>query len=395
MIVDQHELRVTSGSTELEPLEPAGTITLDRSWTPFIQGTLNVRPPEDFGDTEPGSVVTVELTQRFGDVAFVSDLTDLWCGPGRTLAELTAEVCGAGRDLDDLTAETITAGSWNTPVRAGTGRTLELVVTGRTRSRDEHRLEVASREADIIDLLYFNSDVSDNDVPYQPTSTNLLALAREIIPTERYQNDPGAPADPVVILDAAPYAEIPPALLTPLTSGTSYWDYLQPFMNNARQRILSRGDSALLVAPVEAAFGEPFEIAHGVNLIDWQVSDERRQNVGVRFQGTETDPDARPIFSTIAGLNPAPVRTFLDLNRPYAMWPPAGEIVTTDQTPATPYAEQIGLDKSPVRLVTINDYSLEPNRSITYTLPDEAEQDDIIDSISWQLGGQWESDIWV
>ena len=34
----------------------------------------------------------IELTQRFGDYAFVSDLTADWCGPGRTLADLLARL---------------------------------------------------------------------------------------------------------------------------------------------------------------------------------------------------------------------------------------------------------------------------------------------------------------
>lgn len=391
MILDQHEVRLTVDGVELDPLENTGTITLDRAWSPFVQGRLSVRPPADFDHTAPGKIIMIELTQRFGDVAFVSDLTELWCGPGRTLADLTAEVCGPGRDLDDLTAETITAGSWNTPARAGTGRTLQLVVVSRSRTRDEHTLQVASIEALIADWVWYG--IGTNLEFYAETLGTYIDRVLGAHYSSSMWFDIPFEDWPVLIPDDIRASSLTTTahVIEPMAASTST---IIDLLRERFCRLYSRGDLALLAKGNGGEVTGTPTVEHGVNLIDWTVDDEREVGILVRWTGTATDPLARPIDSSYA---------FPELQPPHEF-----ALESTGKQPTTSgfssgvapgLAEgarrRIGLDRSPVRLVTVNDYSMEPEQTITYTLPDETAQEDLIDSITWQLGGQWESDIWI
>lgn len=403
MIVDQHEVRIFSGSTELKAVENAGTITADRGWSPHVQGRITVAAPTDDALTEPGTLLTIELVQRFGDVGVVRDLTDRWCGPGRTLADLTAEVCGPGRTLADLTAELITANSWNTPVRPATGRTFYLLVTERTRKRGEHTLQLASIEALMQDWLWYAVDVNLEGQPLtiQASSPSQFleaidAAHRAHVPWFPPLLEPTTPAP-----DLLPYRVMAhPVTITPTTheigTGEGTTARLYDLLNQARQRLYSPGDGTLRL--VDYPYTSPGEITvePGLNLIDWEITDDRPRMLLVRYTGTASNPSARPVYWS----DPEEFAA----TRYAEAWPPE-RIVEAPHAPiitdnpgvgeVEPYLERIGLDESPIKLRTINDYSVMPGSPITYTLPGESEETDSIDAITWQLGGRWEMDIWV
>lgn len=405
MIVDQHEVRVFSGSVELKAVENAGTITADRGWSPHVQGRITVAAPTDDSLTAPGTLLTIELVQRFGDVGVVRDLTDLWCGPGRTLADLTAEVCGPGRTLADLTAELITANSWNTPVRPATGRTFYLLVTERTRKRGEHTLQLASIEALMQDWLWYAVDVNleGQSLTIEATTPSefLNMLDREhrlahFSPPFYNGFETDRLISPIV-----PYNLVAsPVRITPtshtIATGEGTTARLYDLLNQGRQRLYSPGETRLQL--VDYPYTAPGEITvePAVNLIDWEITDDRPRMLLVRYTGTASNPSARPVYwsdpEEFAG------------TRYSEEWPPE-RIVDAPHAPiitsnpgvgeVEPYLERIGLDESPLKLRTINDYSVMPGSPITYTLPDESEETDSIDAITWQLGGRWEMDIWV
>lgn len=391
MIIDQHELRVRSGTTELEPLENAGTITVDRGWSPHVQGTLTVRAPDTLSVTSPGSFLTIELTQRFGDFALTRDLTDLY-STLTTAALTTAYANGTSATLTAL----ITAGSWVTPVRAATGRTFELVITARTRTRDEHSLTLASREALFQDWLWYDVNANLEGVPLTFTADTTWRYLERVLVGLRtessYLDAAGTAATIGQLLDRARVSFISPTAHT-LAAGEAPFEKLQQLLAETRQRLYSPGDGTTLL--VDYPYTGPGEInlQAGVNLIDWEITDERFKPAMVRFTGTDSNPAARPIYSSHA---------FPELNRPHEQLydAPHKPILATGlvngiTAQVAPFIDLVGLDKSPVKLTTVNDYSVTAGSPISYTLPDEAEVNDTIDAITWQLGGRFEMDIWV
>lgn len=393
MIRDEHEVRVFDEQGDQLTLVPdaAGSITADRGWSPHVQGTLTVRPPEFSIRTSPGAFIRIELTQRFGSFALTRDLTDMY--GGLTTAALTAAY--AGGTSATLTA-LITAGSWVTPVRPATGRTFELVITRRTETRDEHTIELASREAIFQDWLWYDVDANLEGVPLTFTAdTTWRYLERLLVGfrTESIWLDLGNFPDVFgVLLDQATVGFIDPTTHT-IDAGSTPFQGLQQLLTETRQRLYSPGDGTVRLVDYPYTAPGELTIEHGVNLVDWQITSERWKPAMVRFTGSASNPAARPIYSSHA---------FPELNRPHEQLydAPHKPILATGlvngiTAQVEPYIAQVGLDKSPVKLTTINDYSVMPGSPITYTLPDEAEATDTIDAITWQVGGRFEMDIWV
>lgn len=383
MIVDHHEMRVRAGAVELEHLDNAGTLTLDAGWTPHAQGRIIVRSPSTLSTTAPGATVVLELTQRFGDFALTRDLTALHSGD--TTADLTAAY--AGGTSATLTA-LITAGSWNSPVKAATGRRFELYIISRVRTRDTHELQLASLEAILQDWLWYDVDASLEGVPVTVTAHSPTQLLEALIAAHQTQS---TLTPPVIVPLASPFTLSTTSHT--LQPGDQTIGYLDQYLTQARQRMHSPGDGTLLVTDNPYLHASAITVESGVNLIDWEITDERDPGVMIRFEGTVSSPTARPIYSSLA---------FPELNPPHEVlveaphaFKAADGFFNASVREIDPYLARRGLDESPIRLATINDYSVRPGSSITYTLPDEAEDTDVVDAVTWQLGGTFEMDIWI
>lgn len=386
MIVDQHEVRVYSGSTELKALQDAGTITVDSNWTPHVQGRITVRAPADLEDTLPGTVLTIDLMQRFQGFAFVADMDTYFTGA--TLGAADTHLTGYSTlgDLDAL----LTDSEWLSPPRAATGRTFELIVTDRTRTHDEHTLSLASVEHRWVDSLYFNTDGSNESVPYVPSGATTIGVARDLLETAvipRLQVTGGA----VTVIDEATLADIPFTDQRPLNAGESVWDYISSYTTNARQSIYSPGDMTLRLIDTDAVLAGSLTVEHAENLIEWEETRQESTTVIVRYQGSGADPDARPMWLQGDGSTGIPSATELfDIDTPFVTYPPPGVILPAGANPASPYMTYANRDLRSIRLETINDYSVQPRDEVTYILPDESPVSARIRSISWQLGGRSE-----
>jgi hypothetical protein len=112
--IDLQTCTATVAATALEVID--GSVTLDDSWAPYLQGRLTVETPADTSILDPRTLPTMDLvmTQRFGDgLQFTSDLTTLYTGG--TSATLTAAWASA------LTsALTALIGAWNAAVIGAT-----------------------------------------------------------------------------------------------------------------------------------------------------------------------------------------------------------------------------------------------------------------------------------
>lgn len=380
MIIDQHELRVFSGTTELEPLESAGSITMDRGWSPFVQGRLSVRAPETLALTQPGTQLRLELTQRFGDVGLVRDLSDLWTGVGRTLADLTSEQTGFGRTLADLTAELITATSWNSPVRPATGRTLTLVVTERTRTRDVHTLQLASLEVTVQNWLWFASADLSFEADTVPSALNAIVQA----------HDAETSATLPAIYSFATPTSIAPATHT-IAIGAPTLGYLDSFNVSSRARIWSPGDSTIRLEDIADPPGL-LEISEGENLIEWEVITARPERLMMRFPGDLAAPTT-PVFyaDTIIPGSSLPREAFLEADYLYTKF--------TTGPPFNPIgviSDRRRVDREPIRLTCINDYHALPGVLVQYQLPDEAPVSGYrVQEVVWDLGGRWEMQVTI
>lgn len=386
MIVDEHDLRVFSGDEELSPLSNAGTITADRGWSPHVQGRLSVAAPTDDALTAPGSVLTIELTQRFGSFALTRDLTDLY--GGLTTAALTAAF--GGGTTATITA-LITAGAWTTPPRAATGRQFELIVTKRTRSRGEHQLELASREVLFQDWLWYDVDANLEGEPLTFTADTVSRFIERILAAAGSAHFGAAAAIPV-LLDQSSIVAITPTTHT-IATGSGIFAAAEGFLAQARQRIYSPGDSSVRI--VDYPFTSPgtITVTESVNLIDWEITDDRERHTLVRFTGTDLNPAAKPIYSSRAFPDLAPPPEVI-IDAPHKPLLVTG-LISGVTAEVEPFMNRAGLDESPVKLVTINDYSVMPGSPITYTLPDSTTETDTIDAITWQLGGRFEMDVWI
>lgn len=393
MIVDQHEVRATTfNGAELTVLE-GSTITADRAWTPHVQGSLRVAPPDAV--VTPGMRVIIELTQRFGDLSVTRDLSALY--GGGTSATLTAAF---GGDLtSDITA-LIIAGSWNTPPRAGTGRRFDLMITTIAKTRNDWTLTLASCEALYIDALNPDLNASNEAIERAIPGDDTQAIVRSAFYSSNTTGHHVAGGYPnltaPVFVAQGRRAGLGSALsVQPVAN---IWATVMGVLVSVAQRLYSVGDWTLTHAEENPDTPGELIVEPGVNLIDWELTSELRVNTMVRWAGSQTDPNARPVWYTSTGgifFSNVWAR-LIDVPAPLVGWPPVGSPPPVGfPTPAASYAQQAGLDRSPLRLTVVNDYSVMPWSSITYTLPDETEETTIIDAITWQIGGRYQMDVWA
>jgi hypothetical protein len=392
MIVAQHEVRATTSTgLELTVLD-GSTITADRAWTPHVQGRLEIAPPASY--VGPGRRLTVELTQRFGSLAITRDLSDLY--GGLTTAALTTQF--GGDTTADITA-LITASAWNDTSRAATGRQFELMVTKSTKRLNSWSLEVASCEALFIDALNPDLSGSNEAIARQlegPDTPSMVRSAFFSSNTCGHHIAGGYPTltAPVSLVEGRTAGLSTPLVIEPLAN---IWATVMGVLVSVGQRLYSRGDWALILTEQNPETAGEITVEPGVNLIDWELAEELIVDTLVRWDGSQTDPNARPVWGTsTGGISFTNVTArLIDVPAPLIGWPPLGPLQLGFPTPAASYAEQAGLDRSPLRLTVINDYSIMPWSSITYTLPDESPTTTIIDAITWQLAGRFEMEVWV
>lgn len=110
-----------------------GYLTMDRRWTPYIQGEVTVVEPDDISILDPRTVprLVVEATQAFGPLLqFVRDLTTMFAGPSATAADVTD--VWAGLDTSDISAM---PGRWFAGPEEPTSMRVVAII------RDRQRLE--------------------------------------------------------------------------------------------------------------------------------------------------------------------------------------------------------------------------------------------------------------
>lgn len=242
MTVSEHLYTVEIVGTGWHVRPTAGSVTLDESWSPYVQASLTIPiPPADvlaaLDPRRPGGArVRVTLTQRFGSSEPLSTLSADWSG--MTLEDVSALYAG-----QTLAAISDTYGRpYNASgTQASTVRRLTLHLRARTvrRSTGTVVLDLASDEALLQDLARVD------DTPVQPAQTNVRSAVQLVLDEIGATLMPG-PDNGTIDPDALFWQP-----------GVSGWNYVSPLVTAAGLRLYCDERRRWhLVKPLAATEGE-------------------------------------------------------------------------------------------------------------------------------------------
>jgi len=198
----------------------AAEVTLDESWSPFVQGRITIPMPdaETFAALDPRQDARVRMLWRQSFVASerVSSVTEAVAG-GR-LSALTAAYAGSR-------ASSVSA-DYGTPLngfgmRGGSTRRFDLAVRGRIPNYRDRTLTIELQGDEMLLQDYALVDTA----PYLPGTTSVRQLVVAVLSRIGATLTPGT-ADGAI--DSAASAWNP---------GVSGWDYLAPLVQKAGLRL--------------------------------------------------------------------------------------------------------------------------------------------------------------
>ena len=198
-----------------------GSITLDESWAPFVQGRVTIKTPTNLAalDNRTGAPrVTITADQTFGDADLTSALTALWSG--KVTSQLTA--AWAGQLTSALTARH--SRPYNpTETHAQVTRAFNLLIRSYSRQSDGSvSLDLSSDEAMLQEWIAVST--------FSPDSVTIRDLVNEILLVV-FGNLSGIALEPTganVAVDPALY---------PLERGESAWAFLSSLAQGAGMRL--------------------------------------------------------------------------------------------------------------------------------------------------------------
>ncbi|CAG7618486.1 hypothetical protein ACFPZL_01170 [Leucobacter soli] len=355
MTIDQHTMTATIAGQPVTVL--AGSTTLDRAWSPYAQGTLQILAPDVPGLLDPRRrpQVIVHHRRRFSDSETVGYVSADHAG--MTVGQVSTEY--AGMTVDEMSAQYRTR--WNGiggPYGAGPGVTLVGWLSAARRSRTD---------PDVWEIEWNGDEI-------RAQSSVALALTRPQIPTVRElvarvlasaelgTLTPGPTGSESVLDDEGEYPE--------WTPGTNAWDYLEPIVTAHGYRLYADELAAWHLASDTTPTGACTIGAEAVEVEDdWAVDNGRFFDTAVLVYQ----------WQTAAGVT----RTEIDSYR-------AGNV--------SAYVERIDgrltkrgrarriVERAMQRALaqsweTVADYSIRPGQTATIT-PDSTTG--IVDAVTWQ-----------
>lgn len=229
-ILNQQTIRAHVDDVVLDVVD--ARVTHDDTWAPSWQADLGIRNAGDVADLDPlGSTpVTLELIQRFGDLAVTADLTEMFGGG------TTADVTAAWGGLTTGDVSTLPGREWNSAPIDGTGCTVTLWLR---RVAPTHsgttRLYLESAEQLLRDAMW-------PDFAGQPATilTPTPRSIRELFTKVKTEFEAQGGSLPIEIIPGGVDGyELPLVLNTDMNAwvlewqprtGQSLWDYLEPFL---------------------------------------------------------------------------------------------------------------------------------------------------------------------
>jgi len=221
-MISEHRYDVDIVGTGYRTRPESGRVTLDESWSPYVQADLTIPLPVDpavlaaLDPRRPGARVRLTLTQRFGSGAPIAALSAAWAG--MTLADVSALY--AGQTLAAISEDY--GRPYNASgTRPSTTRRLNLGLRAARRRRETGLLdlELASDEALLQD---YARAATTSQQPDFPTVRSAVDMALAAI---------GATLTPTTLTGPV---EADALFWEP---GVSAWDYVRPIVEAAGLRL--------------------------------------------------------------------------------------------------------------------------------------------------------------
>lgn len=357
MTLSSHSIAAYVGETQLDVI--SASITLDESWSPYVQGTITCPIPENaiLDTIDPRDRVHIRLyvQQVFGESETIAHLTTLFTGS--TIASMTAAY--TGKYLFELSALWFTP--WNSfGVRASTRR--DLYVSLRRRSIDHvsatMQLDFSSDEA------YLQDYALTTPYAYAPGITSVRSAVIDALARIGGFLQAGT-ADGTIEANASTW-----------NPGQSAWSYLEPLIQRAKLRLFcdEKGRFFLVndtyVADGQTTLTYTGTITSATDDID---RDSRDYFDGVIIKYTWTDALGATQYAYDAA-------TTGDYSK----------VVTLEYDtvyPGAGAAQQVlnrALSRGHVQGISaISDYSVSPSQSVMLTLPNTDTQTGFVKAVSW------------
>jgi len=359
--IDIHSLIATLPN-QAELHNVSGQITLDESWSPYVQMTLTCAIPADLStldqiDPRTGGRLFAHAQQDFGDPWSNAEFTD------RFGAVSNAALTTALGSIPNRTITTMFFVTWNIfGQRDSTERDFALSVRSRVIDHvaGEVRITAASDEALLQDYKLLDT------VKYiNPTATTVRALANFVLALVGRQLEPGT--------DDAPVA----ANATEWLPGISAWAYLSPTIEKAALRLWCDEQGRFYLtqrAPIVPGqltlrTGTGGTLTRATDTIDrdgdWYAG------VCITYQWTDA-AGAQQLAYDVAG---SPINALsLTRDQPYPGPGAAAQILKQSQ------GRGRVLD-----LAAVSDYRATPGQAFTATLPSTLIQTGIVSALTWRF----------
>ena len=361
MTVSRHTLTAYLDSADLEA--KTASITLDNSWSPYIQGTITIPIPDsttlDALDPRNQPRVQLFLTQDFGDSLEVSYFTGLFSG--LTVAAMTAAYTGLF--LSAMTARFFLP--WNGAlVIPSTRRDLNLSVRGRSIDhRDgEVTLTLSSDEGFLQDYALVSETI------YRPEFTQVKTAVTYALSKIGAQLQTTT-LDGSINPDAA--AWLP---------GHSAWDYLVPLLTATELRLYCDENRFWYLVPDNATVEGTLVLSDQSTIIlgtdDITRDGDWFDAVVVQYNYLDTVTGLTSIvYDAADNGNPTKVNTIV-----YETFYPGPGAAARILARATGRGRQQSV-------TAVNDYTVTPGQEARIKLPGTLETVGSVRSVVWTLPG--------
>ncbi|HTN57523.1 MAG TPA: hypothetical protein VL043_04595 [Protaetiibacter sp.] len=390
VVMQQQHVELTVTGTPLEvQTDRDGFLTMDRRWTPYIQGEFTVVAPADPSILDPREVPVLEVTwlQRFGPkLQFTLDLTEEWAG--LLTSDLTLFYAG------DLTSDISgTPGRWYMAPAEPTSLHAVLVVRERVNNFDgTYTIRVEGVDARFRDYPHALSHGDTADVSSLQTLRAVYGWLEERLRVG-YPDASGIdfalePGGDDVSLTGLGVSGIF------MEAGMTLFDAVQTYLGNLRLWGSEEGKLILDAIPTvppgqvtitdatltggsevvsidDAAWGDALLVEYEKKSTDPQVWN------WVRYRTSVTDPIAKMLKITLPGYSP-----FSDMNAGYLPWPEGDQLYG-------PLLERARRRALSVPVTAVNNLAARPDVQATIIgLPGSPDLVGVITATTWRVSGE-------
>lgn len=352
--IDEHRATVHYGGRVVDASQ--ATITLDRGYSPYVQGSIRV-PADTSLDPRDGDRVLLTLRQTFGDSATAAEVGA--AHPGATAASMSALWSG-------LTAAQVSAlhfTPWNRfGVRPSTSRTLDLVVVGSSTSRRarETVLTVASDEA------IAQGHILVSTRPETFGSLSVRAIVSQVLGAVGAQLLAGT-ADGT--LDQAATWE----------PGETAWDFMAPLVQQAGLRLWCDGRRAWRLDDDQATTGGTITLSSRDRVVDASLDidldgGDWADAVVIRYRWRDSNNVEQTRYDVAGATRPRRGVLLEYTDTPYPGPGAAAQVLRRRSRRGR---------VAPVEAVS--DYSTEPGMAFLLTVDELAQQAGVVQAVEWRL----------